>query len=188
MARPKKMWTIEVLEQFALEYATTPNHLLAKRYNVSISFIRRKAKELNLFKDALYKCRSQTWFLVQELYFDFSYSEIAKRAGVSKKTVERIAKRLNLQRLREEKNKMIALGTSRGLRSDIRRRLFGLETYYNRPIVSDKSRTEVANELRKYGYIVIKGSMTAYYNDTMERYEDIEENAIANGFRMLLWE
>ena len=46
---------------------------------MSISSIRRKAKELNLYKDALckYKSTFQTWILVQELFGDFSYDEIA---------------------------------------------------------------------------------------------------------------
>ena len=188
MARPKKIWTIEVLEQFALEYATTPNHLLAKRYDVSVSFVRRKAKELHLIKDPLCKCRSQTWFLVQELYGEISYKEISKRAGVSQKTVERIAKRLNMRLKREEKIKLISTAVKKGLKSEQRRRLFGLDNYYNRPVGTDKARKIAASELRQYGYIVVKGSMTAYYNNTMERYEDIESNAIACGFRMLLWE
>ena len=190
MARPKTFWTLELIEQFAEEYATTPNYILAKRYRMSISSIRRKAKELNLYKDALckYKSTFQTWILVQELFGDFSYDEIAKKAGVCRKTVQRIAKSLGCQLVREERNKIIATGTSKGLKSELRRRIFGINTKYNRPIGKDKSRYEAAEQLKQHGYIVIKGSMTAYYNDTMERYEDIENNAITNGFRLLLWE
>jgi hypothetical protein len=102
--------------------------------------------------------------------------------------VQRIAKSLGCQLVREERNKIIAIGTSKGLKSELRRRIFGINTKYNRPIGKDKSRYEAAEQLKQHGYIVIKGSMTAYYNDTMERYEDIENNAITNGFRLLLWE
>ena len=187
MARPRKIWTIEVLEQFTLEYATTPNPVLAKRYNVSVSYIRRKGKELDLFKDPLCRCRSQAWFMVQELYGEISYRDIAKMAGVSPKTVERIALRMEMRKKREDRNKMISKSIRKSLRSDLRRQLFGLESRSNRPVGKDKSRMIVASELRRHGYIVIKGSMTAYYNDTMERHEDIEEMAVASGFRMLLW-
>ena len=188
MARPKKMWTIEVLEQFAEEYATTPNLVLSARYNVSVSCVRRKAKELELFKDPLCKSKSQTWFLVLELFGKLSYREIAKRAGVSRKTVERISKRMEMRMKREEINKMISVGIRNGIRSALRRRLFGLDSDFNRPLGTDKTRMLAVNELREYGYIVVKGSMTAYYNGDMDRYEDVEQNAIANGFRVLLWE
>ncbi len=191
MARPIKIvWSVDLLEQFAEAYATTPNHELAKRYNMSISSIRRKAKELNLRKDTFCKGRKgfQTWIMVQELYQDHSYCEIAKMAKVSVRTIERIARYLGCRMLREEKNKVISVGTRKGLKSQLRRRIFGLDTYYNRPIGTEKSRNEAAEQLKQHGYIVIKGSMTAYYNDTMERYEDIEKNAITNGFRLLLWE
>lgn len=190
MARPIKIvWSVERLEQFAEAYATTPNHELAKRFNMSISSIRRKAKELNLKKDSLCKGRNgfQTWILVQELYRDHSYSEIAKKAKVTVRTIERIARKLGCRMLREEKNKVLSAGISKGLKSQLRRRIFGLDTNYNRPIGTDKSRNEAAEKLKQHGYIVIKGSMTAYYSDTMERYEDIENNAINNGFRLLQW-
>ena len=190
MARPIKIvWSVELLEQFAEAYATTPNHELAKRFNMSISSIRRKAKELNLKKDSFCKGRNgfQTWILVQDLYRDHSYSEIAKKAKVTVRTIERIARKLGCRMLREEKNKVLSAGISKGLKSQLRRRIFGLDTYYNRPIGTDKSRNEAAEELKQHGYIVIKCSMTAYYNDTMERYEDVENNAINNGFRLLLW-
>lgn len=190
MARPIKIvWSVELLEQFAEAYATTPNHELAKRFNMSISSIRRKAKELNLKKDKFCKGRKgfQTWILVQELYRDHSYSEIAKKAKVTVRTIERIASKLGCRMLREEKNKMLSAGIGKGLKSELRRRIFGLDTKYNRPIGTDKLRNEAAEKLKQHGYIVIKGSMTAYYSDTMERYEDIENNAIAYGFRLLLW-
>lgn len=187
MARPRKIWTIEVLEQFISEYATTPNHVLAKRYNVSVSFVRRKAKELHLIKDELFKYCSQTCFMVQELYGEVSYKEIAKRTGVCPKTVERIARRLEMRLKRENKLRIMSIAVRNGLRSERRRRLFGLDNYYNRPVGTDKERRKAARALRRYGYIVVKGSMTAYYNDTMDRYEDIEEDAIANGFKIVLW-
>lgn len=190
MARPIKIvWSVELLEQFAEAYATTPNHELAKRFNMSISSIRRKAKELNLTKDKFCKGRKgfHTWILVQELYRDHSYSEIAKKAKVTVRTIERIASKLGCRMLREEKNKVLSAGIGKGLKSELRRRIFGLDTNYNRPIGTDRSRKEAAEKLKQHGYIVIKGSMTAYYSDTMERYEDVENNAIANGFRLLLW-
>lgn len=191
MARPIKIvWSVELLKQFSEAYATTPNHELAKRFNMSISSIRRKGKELNLCKDSFCKCKLSfnTWIQIQELFHDHSNTEIAKIVKVSLRSVERVASILGCRMLREEKNKVISVGIRKGLKSESRRRIFGLNTNYNRPIGKDKSRNEAAEKLKQHGYIVIKGSMTAYYNDTMERYEDIENNAITNGFRLLLWE
>ena len=121
------------------------------------------------------------------MFHDHSNTEIAKIVKVSLRSVERVASILGCRMLREEKNKVISVGIRKGLKSESRRRIFGLNTSYNRPIGKDKSRNEAAEKLKQHGYIVIKGSMTAYYNDTMERYEDIEKNAITNGFRLLLW-
>ena len=191
MARPIKIiWSVELLKQFAEAYATTPNHELARRFNMSISSIRRKGKELNLCKDSFCKCKLSfnTWIQIQELFHDHSNTEIAKIVKVSLRSVERVASILGCRMLREEKNKVISVGIRKGLKSESRRRIFGINTKYNRPIGKDKSRYEAAEQLKQHGYIVIKGSMTAYYNDTMERYEDIENNAITNGFRLLLWE
>ena len=191
MEKKKKIiWSVELLKQFAEAYATTPNHELAKRFNMSISSIRRKGKELNLCKDSFCKCKLSfnTWIQIQELFHDHSNTEIAKIVKVSLRSVERVASILGCRMLREEKNKVISVGIRKGLKSESRRRIFGLNTSYNRPIGKDKSRYEAAEQLKQHGYIVIKGSMTAYYNDTMERYEDIENNAITNGFRLLLWE
>ena len=189
MARPKTIWSKALLEQLSEAYATTPNHVLAKQFNVSVSTIRRKAKDLNLSKVGLCKSKNyhQTWNLVKELFGEHSYNDIAKKAKVSGKTIARVAKRLGYKLLKEDRNRIIAIGTSKGLKSELRKRIFGLDTSYNRPIGKDKSRKEVAKQLVKHGYLVIKGSMTAYYNDTMERYEDIEKNAIANGFRLMQW-
>ena len=128
MARPIKIvWSVELLKQFAEAYATTPNHELAKRFNMSISSIRRKAKELNLKKDKFCKGRKgfRTWILVQELYRDHSNSEIAKKAKVTVRTIERIASKLGCRMLREEKNKVLSAGIGKGLKSELRRRLFG---------------------------------------------------------------
>jgi hypothetical protein len=156
---------------------------------VSVSTIRRKAKDLNLSKVGLCKSKNyhQTWNLVKELFGEHSYNDIAKKAKVSAKTIARVAKRLGYKLLKEDRNRIIAIGTSKGLKSELRKRIFGLDTSYNRPIGKDKTRKEAAKQLITHGYLVIKGSMTAYYNDTMERYEDIEKNAIANGFRLMLW-
>ena len=165
----------------------TPNSVLAKRFGMSVSTIRRMAKEMDLEKNGICRQRFNTWLLVQQLFGLYSYNEIAQKAGISSRTVRRIAKSLDLNLKKEEKNKIIAESVSKGLKSERRKKIFGLETKYNRPVGRDGARRKAFILLKEHGYLVIKGSMTAYYSDTMERHEDIEEQAIASGFRMVPW-
>ena len=87
----------------------------------------------------------------------------------------------------KQKKKLISNGIVKMLRSENRKLIFGLETTSNRPIGRDRSRHEAAQLLKECGYVVIKGSMTAYYSDEMDRYSDVEQLAVANGFRLELW-
>ena len=50
MARPRIEWNEDRLEKFAESYPVTRNHILAESFHLSVSSIKRKARELNLIK------------------------------------------------------------------------------------------------------------------------------------------
>lgn len=176
-----------MVRKLKIAYATTPNVILAELFNVSKRSIIRKANELKLVKEVIFKKGYDVKMMVAELYGQRSCQEIADKYKISKRTVIRICKDMNLEMTKEDKRKIISNRVNKSFNSERRRQKFGLNTILDRPIGKSRSRTEAANMLKQHGYLVIKGSMTVYYNDTMERFAEVEENAIANGFRMVLW-
>ena len=82
----------------------------------------------------------------------------------------------------------ISCSLTKTIKSEKRRILFGLEQRTDRFIGKDKVRNRVFRLLAGHGYIVIKGSMTAYYSPLMRRYEHIEAYAVSAGFSIELWE
>jgi len=55
-------------------------------------------------------------------------------------------------------------GMMRIYRSENRRMVFGLDQRLNRCLGKDTARLKIYDELRRYGYIVIKGCRTVYYS------------------------
>jgi hypothetical protein len=82
----------------------------------------------------------------------------------------------------------ISCSLTKTIKSEKRRILFGLEQRTDRFIGKDKVRNRVFRLLAEHGYIVIKGSMTAYYSPLMRRFEHIEAYAVSAGFSIELWE
>ena len=56
------------------------------------------------------------------------------------------------------------------------------------PEPKDKERLRICEELKRYGYIVIKGSRTVYYSSEMRRIVHVESYAKALGLRFEEWE
>lgn len=188
MARPPYIWTDEVLEDFMIYYPITSNKILAKRYNVSVMTIRRKAKEMRLSKTRLSRFRFEIWDLVKEKYGVASVKEIAKETGVSERTIYRVIRRLRMEMDESQKSEIYSNAAKRMVKLEHSRQVFGLEPGVFRPLGKNKSRREIAKQLTRHGYIVIKGSMYVYYCASMPRYEDIEADAKSVGFKLVLWE
>ena len=72
-------------------------------------------------------------------------------------------------------------------RSESRRMVFGLDQRLNRCLGKDTSRLKIYDELRRYGYIVIKGSRTVYYSPDMRRVQHVESYAVALGLVFEQW-
>lgn len=187
MARPPKPWTIEMLERLVTEYAITPTKDLAKRLGMGVNTVRRKAEEMDLCKSKLYRTSYKTWVVVEQMYGKHTFKQMAVEAGVSERTITRIAKRLKQQLDKDDRRKTYRNASQKMLASEQRRLVFGLPTRTDRHIGKNKYRMEIARQLAQHGYIVIKNSMTMYYCDEMQRYEYLEEYAKACGFCFKLW-
>ena len=188
MARPRILWTDEMLEDLVIYYPVTSDIQLAKRLFVSVITLRRKAKEMRLKKTSHFRFKFEIWNLVKNKYGTSSIQEIAREAGVCERTVYRIVKRLRMEMDGECKSEIYSNAAKRLFRRERSRQTFGMESRVNRPLGKDKSRLEIMRHLTTHGYIVIKGSMYVYYCASMTRYEDIENEAKSVGFKLVLWE
>ena len=188
MARPSIIWTDEMLDCLTREYPITFNGVLARRLGVSISSIRRKASELELVKAGSGRMNYKTWETVERLFPTHSHRQIASAARKSERTVRRICRALNLRRDRDEEKQMRSEGMKRVFQSENRRILFGLEQNTNKLVGRDKERLKISDDLKKHGYIVIKGSRIVYYSVDMRRIVHLESYAEALGLRFEEWE
>ena len=187
MARPPIVWTDEMLEDFITSYPVMSNKELAERFKVSLNTIRRKAKEMHLYKSPLYQSRGQTIETVREMHGRHTAKEMAKETGVSTRTVYRICNQHNLKLGKKEKSKIYSLAAKKMLNRERHKRLYGLEPGTLRLIGKSKPRTDTIKELKKRGYIAIKGSASIYYSSGMTRYKELEKKAEAYGLKFLLW-
>ncbi len=178
-------WTDEMLGVLIDDFPITPDRMLAEKLEISVSSVRRKAKELRLKKASVSNYR--TMQAVDGLYATHSQKQIAQKLNISIRTVRRICKTLNLKREREEDAVMRSKGIKRIYESDFRRGLYGLEQKLNRFIGRSKERLRIYDELERYGYIVMKGSRTVYYSSEMRRIVHVESYAVALGLVFEQW-
>ena len=188
MGRPNIVWTEEMIDILTTEYPITFNVVLAQKLGVSISSVHRKARALGLVQAGNGRINYKTWETVEELFASHNHRQIATAAGVSERTVRRICKSLNLRRDREDDSVMRSEVIRKICQSENRRILFGLEQNTDRLIGKDKERLKIVDELKKYGYIVIKGSRKVYYSSEMRRIVHLESYAEALGLRFEEWE
>ena len=187
MARPPIVWTDEMLEDFITSYPVMSNKDLAERFKVSLNTIRRKAKEMHLYKSPLYQSRGKTIETVKEMHGRYTAKEMAKETGVSTRTVYRICHQHNLELGKKEKSKIYSLAAKRMLDRERHKKSWGLESSTLRLIGKSKPRTDTIKELVSRGYIAIKGSASIYYSSSMTRYKELEKKAEAYGLKFLLW-
>ena len=188
MGRPKIKWTDEMIDILAIEYPITFNGVLAQKLGVSTNTIHRKAIKLGLKKAGKGRMNYKTWETVERLFPTHSHRQIASAAGVSERTVRRICRALNLRRDRDEEKLLRSEGMKRVFKSENRRILFGLEQNTNKLVGRDKERLKISDDLKKHGYIVIKGSRVVYYSVDMRRIVHLESYAEALGLRFEEWE
>lgn len=177
-----------MLEEMVMNYPILSNKRLSEMLRVSVSSIRRKAKEMRLLKSSIGVNRFETWNIVEEMFGKHTNMEIAKAANVSERTVRRICKRLELELSQDERAKLVSEGVLKGIIGDKRRILFGMEQRTDRFIGKDKARNRMWHLLAEKGYVVIQGSMTVYCSKMMRRHKYIEAYAVSLGFTIEIWE
>ncbi|MBQ2196094.1 MAG: hypothetical protein II407_04075 [Prevotella sp.] len=179
-------WTDEMIDILTEEFPITSDRMVADKLKISVSSVRRKASELKLVKARISNYR--TMQTVEELYPTHSQRQIAEIVKVSARTVRRICKTLGLMRDGEENRIMRSEGMKRVFRSENRRILFGLSQKTDRYFGRDKARQKILGELKRHGYLVIRGNRTVYYSSEMRRAAHLESYAEALGMKFEEWE
>lgn len=101
------------------------NTALAGHLDISLSCLRRKLHELGLRKRPVTKAMAEA-NTVRKLYYNHSYSEIAKLTGISTRSVSRIVKKYHLERTADETRQIRSRSRKSIIKREKARVLFGL--------------------------------------------------------------
>lgn len=175
-------WTEEhdsiLKERFETEYL----HDIARAMGFSRSTVQEHARQLGLSKREQRKRNSDIREFVEMEHENMTYKEMAKRAGVHRVTVWKIANELGLKRSRDKWNDHIRKSRIERIKSEKRRIMFGLEQRTKLKVVCNKSKHYLRQKLRQFGYVADKGSNTVYYTDDTVRKPIRERNGERLGF------
>lgn len=175
-------WTEEhdsiLKERFETEYL----HDIARAMGFSRSTVQEHARQLGLSKREQRKRNSDIREFVEMEHENMTYKEIAKRAGVHRVTVWKIANELGLKRSRDKWNEHLRRSRIELIKSEKRRIVFGLEQRTKLKVVCNKSKHYLRQKLRQFGYVADKGSNTVYYTDDTVRKPIRERNGERLGF------
>lgn len=175
MYRQSIIWTAAMVDFLINHYKGMSNTSLAERLGISLSCLRRKLHELGLRKCPVTKAMTVA-NTVRQLYASHSHSEISRLTGISTRTVSRIVKKYHLVRTADDARQI----RSRSRRSIIKREkarvLFGLPQKTNIKVVGNKKRVVLKSILKSFGYLVIPGHNTLYYNEELKRRPIRESN------------
>lgn len=175
MYRQSIIWTAAMVDFLINHYKGMSNTSLAERLGISLSCLRRKLHELGLRKCPVTKAMTVA-NTVRQLYASHSHSEISRLTCISTRTVSRIVKKYHLVRTADDARQI----RSRSRRSIIKREkarvLFGLPQKTNIKVVGNKKRVVLKSILKSFGYLVIPGHNTLYYNEELKRRPIRESN------------
>ena len=175
MYRQSIIWTAAMVDFLINHYKGMSNTSLAERLGISLSCLRRKLHELGLRKCPVTKAMTVA-NTVRQLYASHSHSEISRLTGISTRTVSRIVKKYHLVRTADDARQI----RSRSRRSIIKREkarvLFGLPQKTSIKVVGNKKRVVLKSILKSFGYLVIPGHNTLYYNEELKRRPIRESN------------
>ena len=168
MYRQSIIWTAAMVDYLKDHYKAMSNASLAEHLGISLSCLRKKLHELGLHKCPVTKAMTVA-DRIRRLYCSHSHSEIARLTGISTRTVSRIVKKYHLVRTADDARQI----RSRSRRSIIKREkarvLFGLPQKTNIKVVGNKKRVVLKSILKSFGYLVIPGHNTLYYNEELKR-------------------
>lgn len=144
------------------KYPSGTNADIAAEIGVGTRLIASKAAELGLVKDRLNQ-RQESVRIVLENFGKCSYSDISRLADISKRTISRIAVHYGLKREACDSSRFISDKRKNLIRRERLRLRIGLEPVSNIKVTGNRKRTTFRSKLKRYGYVVIRGTNKVFF-------------------------
>ncbi len=152
----------------------------AKILGMSETAVKNKAKQLCLSKLPKAEWLEKAMY-VRNNFHERSYAEMARKLGVTKTTVSRIALRLGLKRTQRERSRVASRIRTEIVRRERRRIIFGLPPVTCIKMVSNRARVRLRSRMKGLGYIVGRGKRTLYYPTGVKRRMKLEKRGTKLG-------
>lgn len=180
-------WNEERIDIIRKYYHHETNEQVAKRLGISSRSLVRKVKELQLYKSERITISKQIEDTVRKMYCDYSLSEIAADTGSSWRTIRRIVKSLGLTRTKEQERQMRSRIRQNLIESERRRINWGFDQHTDIKVVCNHERIRLRSKLKRFGYIVFRGSNTIYYPVELKRHPIRERHGLKLGLEFAPW-
>lgn len=189
------IWNKNRDELLISQYRRTPNKLLAIEFNVSESFIKKKAKQLNLRKDKSNTLKAAIVDSILEIGVDkYSYNEIADKLGCHRNTVRKyVSELVKAGFLCACSARQVGDKISRIRQTIVKKErgrvIFGMDQHTDIKVFGSRKKMEMRKRLRRYGYAVERGGAVALICPDTDRYPISEAAARRLGITIDLdWE
>ncbi len=176
----KIIWNEEMLRTLRGLFPTATNASIAARLGIGTRLVAAKAAELGLEK--VYGVRrAAATRTILENYGNHPYSELSRMAGVSVRTVIRIADRHGLARATSDSAGFISTKRREIIRRERLRMRIGLDPVSKVKVTADRRRVCLRHRLKQSGYIVERGSDIIYFTPGSARSTRREDTGTSLG-------
>lgn len=176
----KTIWDEEILRTLRGLFPTVTNTAIAARLGIGTRQVAAKAAELGLEK--VYETRrAAATRMILENYGSRPYSELSRMAGVSVRTVIRIADRHGLARATSDSAGFISARRREIVRRERLRMRIGLDPVSKVKVTADRRRVCLRHRLKQSGYIVERGSDIIYFTPGSARSTRREDTGTSLG-------
>ena len=163
-------WTEAMLSRLAELYPVETTAHTAYMLQIGVTAVKEKARELGLEK------------LVKSRHFDNrSYAEMACDLGISRTTVSRMARKLELSRSKEMGYAMSSRVRREMVRRERRRAIFGLDPLTRLKVISHRAKVRIRSRLKAKGYITGVHRNILYFTEATCRKARLEAKAARLG-------
>lgn len=176
----KVIWTDEKLHILRELFPTATTATIAARLCMGTRTVARKASEIGLEKSHGAR-RAAAIKIILDNFGNHSYSELSRMAGVSVRTVIRIAAAHGLTRSAADSAGFISARRRETVRRERLRMRIGLDPITKVKVTSDRKCILLRNRLKQSGYIVRRGSDIIYFAPDIARSAQREETGASLG-------
>lgn len=173
-------WTEAMLSRLAELYPVETTAHTAYMLQIGVTAVKEKARELGLEKLAKSRWLERAGHISR--HFDNrSYAEMAGDLGVSRTTVSRMARKLELSRSKAKGYAMSSRVRREMVRRERRRAIFGLDPLTRLKVISHRAKVRIRSRLKAKGYITGVHRNILYFTEATCRKARLEAKAARLG-------